>query len=380
MQIAIIRPQCGGAGGGAERYCMMLCTGLVEAGHEVIFIGGYLDKRLREKVKFIRIPPTKGPSGWKNYSFHLKVQEALARFPGAVSYSLSRTFPVDIYRVTDPLHQYHLHLNYNTTIKKIWTRISLRHRLILRLEKRVASPDGSRYVVALSRLDRDLLKRLYHIEERRIRVIYNGVDMKKFSPWPEEERLRARRQININHEDTVYLFPAMDFRRKGLDILLRALAELEHPFTLLVAGKDNELPYRRLAKRLAIDSRIRFLGRRTDMARLYAVSDLMVLPTQYDPFGNVHLEALSCGLPVITTSQAGGAEVVRNGATGYVLHDRDSSEELANLLKTFQAQRRFWEKWRQKASESVRTFSLQENIRQNIELIRQVADEKGISA
>jgi len=380
MQIAVIRPQCGGAGGGAERYCMMLCTGLAEAGHEVIFIGGYLDKGLRDKVKFIRITPTKGPCGWKNYSFHLKAQQALARFPKAVSYSLSRTFPVDIYRVTDPLHQYHQHLNYGTILKKIWTRVSLRHRLILRLEKRVASPHGSRYVVALSKLDRDLLKRFYRIEEKRIRVIYNGVDMKKFSPWPEEMRIRARRQININDGDTVYLFPAMDFRRKGLDILLKALAGIDHTFTLLVAGKGNERPYLRLARKLAIDDRVRFLGRRSDMARMYAVSDLMVLPTQYDPFGNVHLEALSCGLPVITTSQAGGAEVVRNGATGYVLHDRDSSEELANLLKTFQAQRPFWEKWRHRASESVRTFSLQENIRQNLELIRQVATEKGISA
>ena len=79
---------------------------------------------------------------------------------------------------------------------------------------------------------------------------------------------------------------------------------------LLVVGKGDTRPYRRLAERLGLGERVRWLGPRPDVERWYAAADVLVLPTRYEPFGNVHLEALASGLPVVTTTAAGGAEAV----------------------------------------------------------------------
>jgi UDP-glucose:(heptosyl)LPS alpha-1,3-glucosyltransferase len=359
---------------------MMLISGLLDADMEVIFIGNHIDPELAGQVRFIRLPPPRGPSGFRNYFFHQEVQRALEQFPRAVSYSLSRTYPVDIYRVTDPLHLYHLYLNYRSPLRRLWARLSPRHRLILSLERELLKAEGGcRAIVAISKLDARLLKELYGIGEERIHVIYNGVDLELFRPGLTEDRATARRSLGIGAHETIYLFAGMDFRRKGLETAIRAMTNLRHPFRLLVAGSGRERGYRSLAASLGLSDRVVFLGRVPDMPPLYRAADMLVLPTTYDPFGNVHLEALACGLPVITTRQAGGAEVVNHGRTGYIMRDAGSAEELAGLLKEFEACRDQWPTWRRLARQSVEDFTLNRNIQRNLELISEAAERKAVA-
>ena len=379
MRIAIIRPECSNNRGGAERYCMMLCKGLCQAGHNVFFIGNRMDQELAGIAEFIPVHYAKGPSAFRNYAFHTEAQKALKLLPKVITYSLSRTFPVDIYRLTDPLHIHHISLHYSTPIKRLWTRLSLRHSLLLGLERKTLQQSyGCRFAVAISRLDKKLLKKYYSIEEDRVRVIYNGVDMKKFNPGCKILRKPLRKRLKLSGTQTVYLFPAMDFKRKGLITLLKAVSLLKHPFTLLIAGKGDEKSFIRMATGLKISDRVRFLGRWTNMNELYGISDIMVLPTKYDPFGNVHLEALACGLPVITTSQAGGAEVVKHEDTGFILQDSGDFKTLARFLENFEAQKNQWDQWHRRAANSVKEFTIEANIRQNLELMELVAKEKGI--
>ncbi len=380
QQVAVIRPRCGNRAGGAERYCMMLVSGLIDAGMEVIFIGNHIDPELAGEVRFIELSRPRGPSGFRNYAFHQEVQRALARFPRAVSYSLSRTYPVDIYRVTDPLHLYHLYLNYRSPFKRLWARLSLRHRLLLSLERELLKTEGGcRAIVAISRLDARLLRELYGIGDERIHVIYNGVDLELFSPGSTEDSTAVRRSLGIGTQETIYLFAGMDFRRKGLETAIRSMAGLNHPCRLLVAGSGKERGYRSLAASLGVADKVLFLGRVADMPPLYRAADILVLPTTYDPFGNVHLEALACGLPVITTKQAGGAEVVSHGRTGYIMQDAGSPEELSGLLKEFEACREQWPIWRRLARQSVKDFTLEGNIQRNLELISEVAERKAVT-
>lgn len=99
----------------------------------------------------------------------------------------------------------------------------------------------------------------------------------------------------------------------------------------------------------------------------------MVLPATYDPFGNVHLEALACGLPVLTTAQAGGAEVVRPGETGYVLN---SVDELEAALRDFEFRRDLWPQWRKHARISIKSFTPRRNAMQTAKLLSELARKR----
>ena len=354
----------------------MLCLGLKDLGHRVLLLAETCDEDLKEFVDFVPLKVRNINSVTKNLSFHRAAQKVLLCFPNAVSYALSRTWPVDAFRITDPLHAHTLALRYRSFLKRLWATLSPRHRVLLGLEKSVISPEGSRYVVTISELDRDLVQRYYGVSPERIRVIYNGVDQDVFNPLARQRRGIVRESLGLGEDVTCYIFPAMDFRRKGLAVLLKALSKLNSPWELLVAGQDKEVPYRKEAARLGIASRVHFLGRHKDIQDLYGASDLLVLPTTYDPFGNVHLEALACGLPVLTTAQAGGAEVVKPGQTGYVIRDSDSVDDLEAALRDFESRRDQRPEWREQARLSIKSFTTHRNAIQTAELLSEIAKKK----
>jgi UDP-glucose:(heptosyl)LPS alpha-1,3-glucosyltransferase len=120
------------------------------------------------------------------------------------------------------------------------------------------------------------------------------------------------------------LFVGSGFARKGLDTLIEALAGLgDRRAWLVVAGKGAVEEHAGTADQLGLGDRIRWLGPRRDVERLYAAADAVALPARYEPFGNVHLEALAAGLPVLTSRRAGGAEVIRDGENGWVVPPAD---------------------------------------------------------
>lgn len=372
LEVAIIRRECGKGRGGAERYCHGLCTGLKDLGHRVFLLAETCDEDLKGPAEFVPLKVRKINSVAKNLSFHQAAQKALLRFPNAVSYALSRTWPVDAFRITDPLHAHTLALRYRSYLKRLWTKLSPRHRVLLGLEKSVLSPEGSRYVVTISDLDKDLVQRYYGVSPERIHVIYNGVDQDVFNPVVRQRRSIVRKSLGIGEDITCYIFPAMDFRRKGLAVLLKTLSKLNFSWELIVAGQDKDVRFRKQAMEFGIASRVHFLGRREDIQDLYGASDLLVLPTTYDPFGNVHLEALACGLPVLTTAQAGGAEIVKPGQTGHVMRDSNSVDELEAALRDFESRRDQWPQWRKQARISIKSFTLQRNAMQTAELLSEL--------
>jgi glycosyltransferase involved in cell wall biosynthesis len=98
-------------------------------------------------------------------------------------------------------------------------------------------------------------------------------------------------------------------------------------------GKGRQAPYQRLARKVSAAEVVRFEGLRADVERCYAGADLFVLPTLYDPFANTCLEAMACGLPVLTTAVNGATELMRDGINGCVLGDTPSPETVADALQ-----------------------------------------------
>ena len=213
-------------------------------------------------------------------------------------------------------------------------RSGLRHRVLLALEARVFARTPR--IVAIARRGKNEIERLYGVSPDRIRVIYNGVDLERFHPTNvARHRAAARAEAGVSAREHVLLFVGSGFERKGLATAIEALPDIRDA-ELLVIGRGDAPRYRALSERVGVAGRVKWLGLRRDVERWYAGADVLVLPARYEPFGNVHLEALASGLAVVTTTAAGGSEVVDEGKNGAIVAPGDPST-LAGAVATLRA-------------------------------------------
>lgn len=180
----------------------------------------------------------------------------------------------------------------------------------------------SQIVIAVSEKVRQEILEI-GIPDTQIRVIYNGVDPDEFTIDQGD-----RRTIGLPEHVPIAFFVG-DIRtpRKNLDTVLKALQQTPN-LHLAIAGKTDGSPYPQLAKDLGVSDRVHFLGFRKDIVKIMQSVDLFVFPSRYEPFALVLLEAMATGLPVITTSNVGGAALV-TPECGIVLPDCENSVDLS---------------------------------------------------
>lgn len=218
--------------------------------------------------------------------------------------------------------------------RRLWHRISLYHRCVLAVEKMQYRPCGYKKILAVSREVKREIMNAYHVPEEKIAVIYNGVDHGRFHPGQRERaRERIRGLWGIPTEAPLVLFVGSGFQRKGLDRLLRVWASprLARVF-LLVVGEDAQRGrYQAWAEREA-KGRIVFTGRQDGIENYYRAADLLALLAYQEAFGNVILEALASGLPVVTTRAVGASEVMAGELKQGILTCPDDPSEIESKI------------------------------------------------
>lgn len=164
------------------------------------------------------------------------------------------------------------------------------------------------------------------VKRDRIQVVVNGVDLVEFAPGVSD-----RQKLGLPQDVTLALF-AGDIRtsRKNLDTVLQALV-LVPDLHLAVVGNTKDSPFPQLAASLGLSDRVHFVGYRRDIADIMRAADLFVFPSRYEACTLVLLEALASGLPVITATATGGAELV-TPECGVVLSNSDDIDALAAAL------------------------------------------------
>ncbi len=178
-----------------------------------------------------------------------------------------------------------------------------------------------------------------YFRRQDVRVVPNGVDTTHFSPSARlARRAQARLRRNFQETDFVLLLIGNDWRVKGLETVLQAVAALRDvPVFLIAAGDDSPDSFRETAKSLGILERCRFEPSREDVLDFYAAADLYVSPSREDSFGLPVAEAMACGLPVITSPNAGVAALVRDDVDGFILPQCDDFQGLARILQRLYA-------------------------------------------
>ncbi len=346
MKVALVRHSYGM--GGAEQSIAYLASELRARGHETHLFAHHAVGNDMYGMVFHRVPVIRGASVLKILSFALNSASLLKKESFDIVHSFERTFYHDLYRAGDGCHQEWLLSRHRASpLHRPLDAINPRHRAILAMQRRIFTPGCSRRVIANSMKTKREIIRHYDYPEDRIVVVYNGVDSDRFHPW-NRERLRApaRTVLGLTPDDLVLLFVGSGFERKGLSSFLKgaAWAFSRHPkipMKLIVAGKGNPRSYLALARTLDLHERVHFVGAWTATEELYAAADACVLPTLYDSFANVTLEAAAAGLPILTTRHNGASELIEDGRSGLIVDDPTNCSEMGErVLELFDAERR----------------------------------------
>jgi UDP-glucose:(heptosyl)LPS alpha-1,3-glucosyltransferase len=209
-----------------------------------------------------------------------------------------------------------------------------RYRQFKLLAKRQAET-GNHLILALSHKVSDEFQKYHHVPPDRIQVIYNGVDVDRFSPLRKEEFRRIMRQHLGMGDDTVLaLAVAHNFLLKGVPTLLRALeilAPKRLPLHVVVVGGKRIRMWQYWAKARGLP--ITFVGAQPDTMPFYAAADMLVHPSFYDSCSLVLLEAAASGLPLLVSRENGAAELLNDGVEGLLLDNSADAERLAAQME-----------------------------------------------
>jgi UDP-glucose:(heptosyl)LPS alpha-1,3-glucosyltransferase len=218
----------------------------------------------------------------------------------------------------------------------------------------------------------------YDIPPTDVHVLPSAIDPDRFAAEDRpKRRIEERERWGIANDETIGLFVAMNYRLKGLTPLIRSLAVVPktHRFRIAVVGSPKFAKYERLAHQLGVGDRVKFLGFRADPRDAYFASDFLVHPTFYDPCSLVVLEALCCGLPVITTRYNGASELMTPPNEGLVIDDPHNHRSLgAAIAKLLDPATR--SACASAARQTARKWSFEQHYQQLMQYFRQAAGRK----
>jgi UDP-glucose:(heptosyl)LPS alpha-1,3-glucosyltransferase len=345
LRIAIVSPEVG-AGAGVPHYWLAL-AGALSPGHDVHVFTAKTDRDSLEGVSFHKVPAV--ALGWflSHMTFYLA---ARARF---LFRRLTFQKPFDVVLGVGALTPF----ADITTVHFVQAReIELqRQGLIPRprplaglaaldyaLYSRTMAWLGARFyrgskasIVAISQSVKQDIALFEGANPAGISVVPNGVDVERFSPANRERyRFSTRESLGLAETDVAVLFVGNSWGRKGLATAIKAIAGSNQcDVRLVVVGDGDPSSFvRSLPAELA--ERIIFVGpKNADVERYYATSDIFMLPTLYEPFGLVILEALASGLPSIFSACAGASEWLEDGVDAVFLRDPSDGEEARVALQ-----------------------------------------------
>ena len=314
--------------GGLQRDCVRLARHLLGRGHSVTIFTSENRCELPQGVGLVLLPVRAITNHARDWAFARKFAAAAAgRFDRIVGFN--KLVGLDFLYCADP--------PVGEGRGGYWRRVLPRYRTRLKLEGACFGPQSATHIIALTKAAAEAYGRFWGIGSERFTVIPPGIDVERRHDELRQADKRAalRAALGLPADGMIWLWVGAQPKTKGLDRAIAALAGQPRAILLVVGMAANEGQARgaaALARRLGLADRLRFFGYREDVPNFFAVADVLVHPARLDVTGQVILEALVNGLPVVVAGCCGFAEHVRAADAGIVLDEPFAQEELEAAL------------------------------------------------
>jgi UDP-glucose:(heptosyl)LPS alpha-1,3-glucosyltransferase len=335
MRVALLARRFDPSGGGTERDLMVTIDCLQASGHSVSVyadeIRGSLPGIQLRRVGSARLPKT---LAFIRFAY---AAASMARRDGTdLVLSFARVANADVLRSGGSAHASYLRAarRWRGAGGAMAMSAAPYHRAQVIIERRgFASPRLKGAIAVSDFVRRDLIAQ-FGLAPSVVTTIYNGVDLERFRPDKLETRTRVRKEFGIPEFAAMVTFVGHGFARKGLGFLIDAFAMFKSDRYLLVVGNDRAVgAFRRRADAHGMGSRVIFAGSQPAIERIFNAADALALPSLFEPFGNVALEAMACGIPVLVSSQCGVAEILPQALREFVVERPEDPSELAGKLE-----------------------------------------------
>lgn len=335
LRIAVLNRTFSTAGGGAERYSIALVEELATK-HDIHVFAQEIDHQSPD-VTYHRISMPMRKPRWINQLWFATCTWWWTRDGFDIVHSHENTWHGDVQTV------HVLPVKY-TIFREIggWRRISKLLKVVtsprllayLGLELLRFRARPNKKIVVTSESLRLIMESTYPTCKGMISVITPGIKLPHL-PVTQLRKENARALLSLPQDKYCILFIANDYRKKGLQTLLKALAQFTPGFIVAVAGNFSEMVFfKALVKTLDLESRVYFLGSLKNVVPAYEAADCLAHPTLEDTFAMVVLEGMAYGLPVVVSGSryCGISSLLQHGSNALILTDPLNPSELQHAL------------------------------------------------
>lgn len=328
--------------GGAERYLIRLASGLLQLGHKLTL---YCEQWTPQESPFttVQTVETNDPT-----AFSSQIQKLNLRQKHPVVFSLERVPGCHIYRAGDGLHiEWLAHRNrVQPILGPLRAMLRSKNRALCALEAQLFTPESTDRVICNSRFVADQITSRFSYPADRIDIVHNGIPVEQYASGNREQ---GRAALGLKASDYVVLLVGAGKERKGHRYAKAAVARCKSRPRLVIIDSPQPVA----------------------MPYIYAAADVFLLPTLYDPFANVTLEALAAGLPVITTAQNGASEILSDQINGFILPSPTETRLSAQIIDSL-ADPAFRQSFRKSAQTLAQSFDITRNIEETLAVFQKL--------
>lgn len=358
--------------GGAESYALSLAETLIRRGWQVHLYAQEWDGFPEEAI-FHRIPSIRYLPSWAQMlSFALMHKRMVRRENFDVVVGFGNTIFMNVYQSHGGVHRYSTRRKCFSIrnpllrfFKRVLVFLSLKDKVRNWIESAPFRQSPAPKIIAISQMVVDDFVSCSGGKPADISLIYNGIDLARFNPGIRAEgRGELRKELNITDAEVMFLFLSYTLRKKGIFPLIEAAAILrarhKGKFKIVVVGKEPGRSIRKKVCEYGLAEVVLFHGPTKNPLLYFANADVFVLPTYYDTCSLVTIEAMACGLPVITSEYNGAAGIIDPGVDGHVLRHPPDPQELAQAMDVYFSRAKLQE-MSEKAAGKAQAYSLTAN-------------------